>query len=321
MELEQDHKALFESKDLNLVSSIFQKINKNKVRSISHMAITKLNKMDEENSTNNNSHNLKKKKRGNHILRQRKENFCDQCNKSYFSYAALYTHKRNKHTVIPVTSRPQIFKLSFHKQKYHYTKKNGKEDKNNINIILNSIKKEYIQLYQSLLSNPSSLLFIEDEILRNKKLAEDSFIDLIQNYLLQDNFKSEIPSTNDIKISNVNNMLLIYSTLILKIVTDNFFLKLMIKFILFFREYLNIAGWRYLNLLMKNNIIDVNDFSKEFCIVNNCIEIPNLINDYISIFIEINGLQAIKKEIIDICDNFCNWLLINKQTNIKLLPN
>lgn len=49
------------------------------------------------------------------------ENSCELCHKQYLSYAALYTHKRNKHNIIPITARPKIFKASFHKQKFHYT--------------------------------------------------------------------------------------------------------------------------------------------------------------------------------------------------------
>lgn len=52
---------------------------------------------------------IKRKKKSDTIGR----NFiCEKCSSSYLSYPALYTHKKNKHSIIPVTSKNKLFKSS-----------------------------------------------------------------------------------------------------------------------------------------------------------------------------------------------------------------
>jgi hypothetical protein len=275
---------------------------------------------EEDNSTNIISLKTKKKKRTS-IRSESKENHCIVCNKAYLSYAALYTHRRNKHNVIPITGRPEIFKLSFHKQKFHYTNKDEETEPFDVYKLLTSIRVEFLELAESQFSCFDSLFYIENKSERLKRLGENSFLKLLDCYLFNGNFSIEIPAPQEFGKSSVNNVLLIYSSLLLKIVTDDFFLKIMVKFIFFFREYLNISGWEYLKNLMKYNIIKIQDFTQEFCLVNSCWEIPHLVNDFVCVFIELNGLQPIKKEMMDVASNFCHWLLINNLTNLKLLPN
>lgn len=275
---------------------------------------------EEDNSTNIISLKTKKKKRTS-VRSESKENYCVVCNKAYRSYAALYTHRRNKHNVIPITCRPEIFKLSFHKQKFHYTHKDEETEPFDLYKLFKSIRAEFLELAESQYSCFYSLFYIENESERLKRLAENSFLKLLDCYSLNENFSSEIPAAQEPGKSSINNVLLIYSSLLLKIVTDKFFLKIMVKFIFYFREYLNISGWDYLKNLMKYNIIKIQDFTREFCVINSCWEIPHLVNDFVCVFIDLNCLQSIKKEMIDVARNFCHWLLINNLTNLKLLPN
>jgi len=177
-------------------------------------------------------------------------------------------------------------------------------------------------LAESQLSNVDSLFYIINETDRQKAIINNSFLKLVDNYLDNRNFSHEISSTQEFGKSNVNNILLIYSCSLLKILNYDFYLKIMVQFMFYFREYLNISGWDFLKYLMKNNIITkIQDFIGEFCVKNDCIEIPHLINDFISTFINLIGLFHIKKEMIDVSRSFCHWLFINNLTYSKLLPN
>ncbi len=246
---------------------------------------------------------------------------CDICKKRYLSYAALYTHNRNKHNVIPITSRPEIFKISFHKQKFNYTKKaEALEDFNEYDL-LGKIKDEFISLNESVLSDDKSSFYIQDVNLRKTKIKENSFLNLLENYIERKNFNLDIPSSEDLMKANINNVLIKYAIKVLKIITDDFYLKIMIKFIFYLREYLNIAGWELMKRLSYYNIITLKYSNEEFCLVNTCWEIPYLIEDFIYIFIDINNLQQFQSELLDISSNFCHWLLINNLTNLKILAN
>jgi len=282
-----------------------KKISSKKDKFTQSIKLIKINKRKKRTKSNKN-----------HIT----ENFCEECNKSYLSYAALYTHKRNKHNVIPITRRPELFKISVHHQKFQYTNTDPMECFNPYEVLKN-IKNEYLDLSENLRSNSSTLFFIEDLNLRTKKTKQDSFLRIIDDYISKKNFSLDFPKGEETLKSNVNNVFLVYSYLLLSIVNDNFYFKIVTKFIFFFREYLNIAGWEYKRILMKYNLIDFKNFSEEFCVVNDCSELPDLIDNFISIFIDINGLQPIKKELIDLSSNFCHWLLIKNLTNLKVKSN
>ena len=60
------------------------------------------------------NNNSIKKKRARKVDKADKLYCCDECNKAYMSYPALYTHKRNKHNIIPITDKPNIFKTKGH---------------------------------------------------------------------------------------------------------------------------------------------------------------------------------------------------------------
>ena len=183
------------------------------------------------------------------------------------------------------------------------------------------VKTEFTELTKNYLSSSNSFFFTNEDENFHKIIFQNSFVCNIYNYSINKNFTLEIPKNENLEKSNINNILLVYSILLLRIVNDNFYFKLIVKFTFFLREYLNVAGWVYYKQLESYSIIKISDhFELEFCEVNSCNEIPELMNDFVLFFIDLNGLHVIRKELVDISVNFCHWLFINKLTNVKLLP-
>jgi hypothetical protein len=60
----------------------------------------------------------------------------------------------------------------------------------------------------------------------------------------------------------------------------------------------------------------------KYTVIYDCEHIPDLVNDFVTAFIDMNGgFSSIKSELTDLTQNFCHWLYINKFTNLKLFKN
>ena len=79
-------------------------------------------------------------------------------------------------------------------------------------------------------------------------------------------------------------------------------------------------GWDFKQNLMnfKKEKININN-SKDFCFYNTCEEIPEMIEDFVSVYLLlIDDLRNKQKEVADVCQNFICWLFINQLTSYKL---
>ena len=131
--------------------------------------------------------------------------------------------------------------------------------------------------------------------------------------------KAKIPKPDE-DGEYVDNILVVYLILILEVTREKFYAQLIVKFVFLFREYLNNFGWEYKRYLHEYGLNDNLKIDGEFCQKNNCEEVPELVNDFISIFMEMDAdfSDSNVNDMMDICQNFCYWLLINNLTCFKL---
>ncbi len=238
---------------------------------------------------------------------------CNICNKAYLSYPALYTHKRNKHNIIPITGKPEIFKSGgnsvSNKLKY-----NIMETRNNVKASADIIIRYYKKYFEYFYMDSNSILFK-----KNFNPIQDSFLKLLEIYKISGLEKICIPAHNEKEKLFVDNILIIYLILLVEITRETIFTQLVVKFIFLFREYLNLLGWDHFKYLEDFGMMNEFMIKGEFCSTCTCEELPEMVNDFVAVFLECDSrLTSEKKEMADIVLNFCNWLFINNLTNYKV---
>ena len=229
------------------------------------------------------------------------------------SYPALYTHKRNKHNVIPITDKQNVFKPKH--------EKTGKFKYNNIlkQIDIESVSKEIINSYSQLISD----IKVDSPFFDlNYSFDEDKFLSHLQTFFINKNNTILIPTPHDKKSSTIDNLLAIYSILLVDVTHDKYFVHLITKFIFLIRKYLNLVGWDYMKYLHEYGLISEYKINDKYTVECDSEQIPDLVNDFILGFIDLDeDFQNIKSELTDLTQNFCHWLYINKFSNLKLFRN
>lgn len=184
----------------------------------------------------------------------------------------------------------------------------------NIKAITDLIIEEFVRIAKEVKFDPHSVFFRPQE-----KIEEDTFLKLLKFYNTSNFDKVNIPKPNEKAKSMIDNVLAVYLILIIEVTRDKFFLELIVKFVFLFREYLNMTGWDYLAHLHSYGLYDDLRIEGEFCSKVNCEEIPELVNDFVVNFLQMEDKFSIhQKELVDITQNFCYWLFINELTNFKL---
>lgn len=97
---------------------------------------------------------------------------------------------------------------------------------------------------------------------------------------------------------------------------------LSIDFVILMRDYLNLFGWinqsELLMLMGEDAETDVSPYT-EISLATN---LPDIANDFLSNFISLNTSTMIRfEEFKEITSNFCQWLLANNLTDLKLFIN
>jgi hypothetical protein len=227
----------------------------------------------------------------------------------------LYTHKRNKHNIIPITGKPEIFKLgnslsNLGKFKYNAFEANS-NIQGNVKEIIHSFQSVCLQFY----FDEKSTFFNPVYQIQNDKFLY--FLNMILNSKIQ---KIEIPKPEDNPC--IYQVLSVYLILLMEVTREKFFTDLLVKFVFLLREYLNIVGWDHKKFLSDFGLMKKFQVNDEFCSVNGCEEIPELVNNFIGVFIEMDPLfSSYSKDLTDISQNFCYWLFINGFTDYKLCKN
>lgn len=261
---------------------------------------------------------VEKKKRRKKDSSDKRSYKCNYCQKNYLSYPALYTHKRNKHNIIPITGKQDLFKN--YGKNSSYQKKFKYSALENLNCdfyeLINFLIKKFIKCLEELFSNPNSVLY-------NNDFTLDSHEGLLILKCMQLKNSDKI-NFNDPNVKPcIDDILIVYVLNFCKVAREDNVLEWVIKFVLLIREYLNIVGWDYKRLF--NDFKVKVDFNRKgsYTMHNDAQEIPDLINEFISVFIEIDenlfGFEL--KKLLDLTDNFCNWLFVNNLTSFKITLN
>lgn len=243
---------------------------------------------------------------------------CPLCNRSYLSYPALYTHKRNKHNIIPINGKQEIFNMVQEKarniDKFNYS---AIEDTvNNYTETIKYIIIQYKKKFDALIKNEKSSVYNPEA-------------NLNKNYIY--NFLLKVLETNPTSIETpkhttqpcIDHILVVYLIHFCKVTNVDLLIDLAITFVILLREYLNVVGWDYRAKFFMNGVKVTYNRIGEYTSYCSSEDIPDHINDFLSVFIEMdeNKFGLLEKELLDITQNFCNWLFVNNFTNFKIIPN
>ena len=230
---------------------------------------------------------------------------CEQCQKKYLSYPALYTHKKLKHEKNNEQNRKKgrpkknqnediIEKNKYNPVNITFFAKEERTGKTSYNEINSCIDDVFIELY------------VEDEIALKKynSLEEHPFLNKFKNDN-HDIYKNAInmhETTDKVFIDYLNKMSAFCN--------KKYFVKL-IKFLTLFRECIN-------------NINDNNDLegNKEYTEINDAEKIPYFSNKFLN-FLFPEGIEKnfefTKEESIDLIQNICYWMYDNNFTSSYII--
>jgi hypothetical protein len=193
--------------------------------------------------------------------------------------------------------------------------------KEGLNFTISSIKAIYLEMLKDIYGNPQSIFFRE-----NFDLSTHEGYKILKNFEETNEAMSlqSILEGNFLKKQKIDDVLTLYLINFFKVTGPLRDLnKLVIKFVILLREYLNIAGWDYKKTFIKYEVAMPFSQNGSYTQCNDCEDIPDLINDFVEVFIKMdpNMFNLDFKEFIDIIKNFCNWLFVNNLTNFKIAEN
>lgn len=272
-------------------------------------SIKKINKNSIEDTINLN---------GKHYLR------CRICNKKYTAYPTLYSHRRNKHNIIPIKCPENIFKkakILNVKHNYNAIKPGRRIEKKFTKKLINLTLQNLFFFYHS---EPSSCLY-------NKKLIleEHPFIKSLKKYqiIFSNGINSQINGLGNDResgdMSSIDDIFMEYFILVSRVINrQESLINDFNRFFILFREYLNLDGWDSLFRYLNHEIEDNNSKEyPEFTQNNYICYIPDFVEKFLTVFMMIPDF--LKENNIDdyrdIASNFCNFLHVNDFTNLKVI--
>lgn len=233
---------------------------------------------------------------------------CKICNKAYLSFPALYTHKRNKHNIIPITGKPTLFK----KMNFSIVGKFNSGSiiiDNNVRSVITKIINKYKEISSSLFKNTSNLIYNEEY----SYLKDNLYITL--SNLANEGKEISIPPPS--KKPSIYRILAVYLVLIMEIILEKNFLEKLLTWAILMKECMNISGWIHELKFYKADPCSL--VFEEYCNLSKVEEIPCLMDDYL-LFIGINenhfGIPF--NEHKDLVLNFCYWLFNHDYTGFKI---
>jgi rubrerythrin len=268
------------------------------------------------------------------VLASQQRYSCKICGKIYISYPAFYTHKRNRHNIIPITNRHDLLKgLTV---KYNYNSIGyGKTVNFEFSEFLISLMKKIIE---KIYFSENSLFYKADGFTTENHI----FIQYLEKYKLVFAEKILIPSVQS--NLSIDEILIVYFILFAKVSNEDKLIEHAAIFLIYFREYLNLHGFNYYSYFIKFRLIEINidNFSnnanfdynnsdnqnslknqKPIFTQNPFIQyIPDLAEDFIFSFMKISDMTALFGDLENmeaLCKNLCNWIFINELSNLKLI--
>ncbi len=258
----------------------------------------------------------KKKQKKKKFNLEKKIYICNFCKKTYFSNPALYTHKRNKHNIFPISGAGEDFKEILKDMRDDMNiRYSDYESSNNFQKSINFIIDIYHNKMTDMYLNPECILYRDGYSVQENKLY------LLLNIITQKRIDDIINLERSFS-PIIDEVLVTYMITFFKITKHENLTKHIVKFCILLREYLNMTGWDFKKNFINFNIPMAYDKKRSFCQMIDCEYIPDLINDFMSVFMEIDVWFNIESKLLYcITDNFCNWLFVNNLTNFKLNPN
>lgn len=182
--------------------------------------------------------------------------------------------------------------------------------------LLNFLSASYGRHLENIFKNENCILFKENyDIIQHKGLS------IINKFKEGSADKIIIPDAKTKPC--IDEIMIIYLIYFIKVTRSDTLVDQVVKFIILLREYINLIGWDYKKLFMEYDVkVDFN-YKGAYTSYNSCEEIPDFINDFISIFIEMDYVffKIEEKYLFDLSKNFCNWLFVNNMTSFKISPN
>ena len=201
----------------------------------------------------------------------------------------------------------------------------------NLFTTLTSIKAVYAEAFDAIYLCKNSMLFREGSALKDhegfKMLLkyESSVKENLSSFRVVESCLPCISLRKDNRGGpNIDDVLISYMINFFKVIGQLRDINvLVVKFVILLREYLNVAGWDYKKTFIKYEVSMPIAINGSYTQCNDCEDIPDLINDYVSVFIPLdqNMFNLSMKEFLDIIQNFCNWLFVNNLTNFKISEN
>ena len=233
---------------------------------------------------------------------------CEKCMKSYLSYPALYTHTKTKHDKGDLTNnrgrgRPKKdngdttnFKTFLNPLTIDYFKhedRSGKiDDQDLINIFSETVK-------STLMSNDEKY---KDKIRKIPQKCDDHNVyKILLKYIQTQNIEHDENKKCDEVIAEY--------IMKMKLHVNSSYMKKLIKFLLLFREALNILFCPRL----ENSDLDYSS-------VNTAEDAPEVSNEFLLEYLDIENEKFgfTKEESIELTQNFCQWMFDNGYTSSKL---
>jgi hypothetical protein len=257
---------------------------------------------------------LKKRKRRRKVEEVERNFNCPICNKRYFSYPALYTHKRNKHNVIPITGKDEIFKSMIQKSK-------GKKFKySEIENSTKDLQAHIMKIVEIYKSQVKRIFKNENSILYDNYFNVDDHegVKILEKLKNLNEFQLEIPR----KDMSIDKILILYLLYFARVAEDRQHVEAVTIFVILIREHLNVVGWDFKKKFHDFGIPSDYTFDSEFTQKNFSDVIPEFVNEFNSVFLTMDETFSLcEDQSNDLTKNFCNWLLVNNLTGLKICDN
>jgi hypothetical protein len=238
---------------------------------------------------------------------------CEHCSKSYLSYPALYIHTKTKHESDPLPSRSATSKLR----------------KASESLKLGTFA-EYFGTPERRGTTPEPLETLLRAIEKLNTQLNWGLDNLSEHPLVKAMKKEEAENTCDWVLAE-------YCKTVAKLTNADYFEKVC-SFALGYRECLNKYGWekfgehkqeeskseRYnsdsprVEPLLEFDEEYQKRIKEEYSASNSLERLPELSNEFVLLFSRKYELGVDEKELIAITMNLCNWLYINKYTNVQV---
>jgi hypothetical protein len=262
--------------------------------------------ISDENQKENSdtSHKEKQHRRSRHCKEGRKY-FCETCHKSYLSQSSLLNHIFKKH--------PELVK-----ENRIYRRKKGRPNK--YETIQKLLEEKKMRIYNSFFKDEKRCRHFNEVITDNyEKLVNIVFL-IYQDKSPKKFFKClKEPKENPILNNLINKKQLffpicddIFSEYLMDIrkLTNEIYFIFVLKFILIFREYINLK------------MINESKYSNtEYTSIENANFIPDFCNEFFSNYLTENYFgysNGDVLELIELIQHFCRWLLIKHYSFIKI---